>query len=362
MVNKEFIDTVKSVVKEKKIEESVIWEALELALITAYKKNFNGQTNVKIELNQDVGTLKILALKTVVLEVKDKHLEISLDAAKKLNPEVEVGEIVETEVTSAAFGRVAAATAKQVVMQKIREAERDSIMTEFNDKQEELVIGIVSREDANNYYIDLGRAHGILPKAETIVGEKIVMGSSLKVYITKIENTAKGPRILLSRTHYGFVKRLLELEVPELQEGHVILYGVAREAGVRSKIAVYSENNNIDPIGSCIGENGERIQRIIEELKGEKIDIIKYDKDPVVFIKNALNPATTIKVYISKEKAQQALVVAAGDNVSLAIGRKGQNIRLAARLTKYKIDLKTRDQLAEEGIDLSQYERSGELE
>ena len=362
MDNQAFIKAVKNIAKEKGISEDVIWNAMQLALITAYKKNFNAQTNVQVDINQETGKIKIVSLKTVVEEVNDNYLEINLEEAKKVNPESKIGDVLEEEVTPQDFGRVAASTAKQVVTQKVREAERESIMSEFNDKQEELVVGLVSREDASNYYIDLGRAHGILPKTETIPGENVVMGSSIKVYITKIENTSKGPRIMLSRTHYGFLKRLLELEVPELQEGIVVLYSIAREAGVRSKIAVYSENVNIDPIGACIGEKGERIQRIIEELNGEKIDVIKYDKDPIIFIKNALSPARDIKVYITKKREQLALVIAEGDNVSLAIGKKGQNIRLAARLTKYKIDLKTSEQAQLAGINFSDYEGCDDFE
>ena len=247
-------------------------------------------------------------------------------------------------------------------MQKIREAERESIMEEFNDKQDELVVGLVSREDANNYYIDLGRAHGTLPQKDIIPGEKIIMSTSLKIYISKIENTTKGPHITLSRTHFGFLKRLLELEVPELQEGVVILYSIAREAGNRSKIAVYSENEKIDPIGACIGEKGERINHITQELNGEKIDVVLYDKDPIKFIKNALSPAKNLDVYITDIKKKTALVVAEGDNLSLAIGKKGQNVRLAARLTRYKIDVKTPDQVKEEGIDLSTFKESDEIE
>ncbi|MDD2489975.1 MAG: transcription termination factor NusA [Bacilli bacterium] len=362
MDNQAFIKAVKNIAKEKGISEDVIWNAMQLALITAYKKNFNAQTNVQVDINQETGKIKIVSLKTVVEEVNDNYLEINLEEAKKVNPESKIGDVLEEEVTPQDFGRVAASTAKQVVTQKVREAERESIMSEFNDKQEELVVGLVSREDASNYYIDLGRAHGILPKTETIPGENVVMGSSIKVYITKIENTSKGPRIMLSRTHYGFLKRLLELEVPELQEGIVVLYSIAREAGVRSKIAVYSENVNIDPIGACIGEKGERIQRIIEELNGEKIDVIKYDKDPIIFIKNALSPARDIKVYITNKREQLALVIAEGDNVSLAIGKKGQNIRLAARLTKYKIDLKTSEQAQLAGINFSDYEGCDDFE
>jgi N utilization substance protein A len=368
---KAFINALNHIVEEKNISKEVVFGAMELALATAYKKNFDSKTNVRVDINHDTGNIKVFSVLTVVsdkeikTEVEEENdseedssvVKIGLKDAKKIVPNIKVGETIETEVTPKDFGRIAASTAKQVITQKIREAERESIMNEFNDKQDELVIGLVSREDINNYYIDLGRAHGVLPKEEIIPCEKIVMGSSIKVYITKIESSSKGPHISLSRTHYGFVKRLLELEIPELQEGIVILHAVAREAGSRSKIAVYSGNSKVDPIGACIGERGSRINTITNELNGEKIDVILYDKDPLKFIKNALNPAKDVKVYITDPREQTALVVADGENLSLAIGKKGQNVRLAARLTRYKIDVKTNDQVKEAGIDLESFER-----
>ncbi len=351
---KAFIKAINLIVEEKNIDEDVIWQAMELALTTAYKKNFDTLTNVKVDINKKTGEIKVLALKTVVDKINDEKTEVTLTVAKELKPDIKIGEIIEEEITPKEFGRVAASTAKQVLMQRIREAERESIMEEFNSKQDELVLGNVSREDVHNYYIDLGRAHGTLSKREIIPGEKITMGSSIRVYISKIENSPKGPRITLSRSHYGFVKRLLELEIPELQEGVINLYSVARDAGKRSKIAVYSENDKIDPIGACIGEKGERINRVIEELRGEKIDLILYDKDPAKFIANALSPAKGLRIYITDPKKKMALVVADGDDLSLAIGKKGQNVRLAARLTHYRIDIKTKEQIKEEGIDLNQ--------
>ncbi|MDD4298171.1 MAG: transcription termination factor NusA [Bacilli bacterium] len=380
-----FIKAVDHIAAEKNISKDIVFEAMELALATAYKKNFNALTNVRVDLDRKTGDIKVYSILTVVDKIEDDNqveepimedvapadetisvedenekekvpaksiVKISLEDAKKKVPNIEVGETIEEEVTPKDFGRVAASTAKQVIMQKIREAERVSIMDEFEGKQDELVVGIASREDALNYYIDLGRTHGILPKKEIIPGETIIMGNSLKVYITKVENTPKGPKVLLSRTHYGFVKRLLELEIPELHDGHVVLYSIAREAGVRSKIAVYSENRKIDAIGSCIGEHGERIERILKELKGEKIDLIQYDKDPAIFIKNALSPARNIDVYITDEKRKEAIVVAEGDNLSLAIGRKGQNVRLATKLTHYNINIKTLEDMANEGINI----------
>jgi N utilization substance protein A len=377
-----FIKAVDHIAAEKSISREVVFEAMELALATAYKKNFNALTNVRVDLNRKTGEIKVFSVLTVVEKIEeeeeelldempdeeltnlDEELEekvkeeaksivkISLEDARKIVPNIKVGETIEEEITPKDFGRVAASTAKQVVMQKIREAERVSVMDEFEGKQDELVVGLASREDALNYYIDLGRIHGILPKKEIIPGETIVMGSSLKVYIVKVENTPKGPKVLLSRTHYGFVKRLLELEIPELHDGDVVLYSIAREAGVRSKIAVYSENRKIDAVGSCIGEHGERIDRILKELKGEKIDLILYDKDPAVFIKNALSPARNVAVYITDEKRKEAIVVADGENLSLAIGRKGQNVRLATKLTHYNLNIKTTEEMASDGINI----------
>ena len=357
MNKEEFIKAVDIVSKEKCISRDVIFEAMELALQSAYKKNFDSKTNVRVSINRDTGDIKVYSVLNVVDEISDEDEEayskILVDDAEKIVKGIKVGETIETEVTPRDFGRVATATAKQVITQKIREAERNSIMNEFEGKQDELLVGIVSREDAVNYYIDLGRAHGILPKKELIPGEKIEMGSSVKVYVTKIDDTGKAPLILLSRSHYGFIKRLLELEVRELQEGIVKLYSVARDAGSRSKVAVYSDNPRVDAIGACIGEKSSRILRMMKELNGEKLDIVLYDKDPVKFIKNALSPAKEVNVIIMDPKNNVALAVAEGDQLSLAIGKKGQNVRLAARLTKYRIDVKTNEELKESGINIS---------
>ena len=282
----------------------------------------------------------------------DERIHIPLTEAREIVPNIEVGETIEEEVTPKDFGRVAAATAKQVVVQKIREAERNTIIEEFSDKQDEMVSGIVEMEDARNYYINLGRTQGILSKSEIIPGETIKMGSSIKVYVSKVENGSKGPLILLSRTHYGFIKRLFELEIPEINEGLILVYSVARDAGNRTKIAVYSENPNIDPVGSCIGEKGSRIANILNELHGEKIDIVPYNKDVSKFIENALSPAKNLHVFVTDEKKQEALVVVDNDNLSLAIGRKGINVKLASRLTHYKIDVKTYEQAKEMGINV----------
>lgn len=377
MNGKEFIKAVDAIVKEKGIEKDVVFEAMELALATAYKKNFNSQTNSKILIDRNSGDIKVYSYMTVVpdemaekrelpdldpdtydeneeipevVEFNPKY-HITLTEARKINKALNVGDTIDTEVTPKDFGRVAASTAKQVIIQKIREAERNSIVAEYGDKQDELLVGTVSLEDVDNYFIDLGRSNGILPKKECIPGEKIEMGKQIKVYVNKIDTSGKGLFILLSRSHYGFLKRLFELEIPELADGSVLIYSVARDAGSRSKVAVYGENPNIDPIGACIGEKRSRISRIIDEIGGEKIDLVKYDKDPQVFIANALAPAKNLHVVITDPKKQEAIVVVDDDNFSLAIGKKGQNARLASKLTHYKIDIKNTEQAREIGIN-----------
>ena len=373
MNGKEFKKAVDNIVKEKGIDPEVVYEAMELALTSAYKKNFHSKTNVKVLINRETGDIKVYSYLTVVSDDKpddysdnfevdedgneieedifNPEVEIRLSDARREDKSLNIGDTIDTEVTPHDFGRVAAATAKQVIVQKMREAERNSIMEEFGDKQDEMLVGTVALEDTDNYFIDLGRTNGILPKKDIIPGEKIEMGSQIKVYVTKVDNSGKNMLILLSRSHYGFVKRLFELEIPELSDGSVLLYSVARDAGNRSKVAVYSENPNIDPIGACIGEKGSRIARIIEELHGEKIDVVRYDKDQAIFIENALSPAKNLTVAITDPKKQEAMVIAGGDNFSLAIGRKGQNARLASRLTHYKIDIKNYEQAREEGIN-----------
>lgn len=383
MDGKKFKAAVVALSDEKGIDVDTIYDAMELALTSAYKKNYHSLSNVRVDINRETGDIKIFSFKTVVFDEEwekeegkfeteiivdedgneeeiekdyyyDERIHITLEDARKIVPGIKIGETIEEEVTPKDFGRVAAATAKQVVIQKIREAEREIINNEFEDKKDEMVVGTVAMEDVRNYYIDLGRTQGILPKTEIIPGEKIQMGSSIKVYISKVENNSKGPLILLSRNHYGFVKRLFELEIPEINEGIILVYSVARDAGNRTKIAVYSENPNVDPVGACIGERGSRINRIIDELNGEKIDVVPYNNDEARFIENALSPAKNLHVFITDEKKKEALVVVDNENLSLAIGKKGLNVRLAARLTHYKLDVKTLEEASEMGINISE--------
>jgi len=339
---KEFMNALNTVVAEKGIDRGVIIEAMEQAMAAAYKKKGGPARCV---VNPDTGEIKLFSVRTVVEDeyFKDEKSQISLTDAKVRVPDIEIGETIEDPVEMTDFGRVAAGTAKQVVGQRIREAEKELIVNELGDKQDELVVGTLSREDSKTYYVDLGKTFGLLPKDEIIPGEKLVMGSSIKAYVSKLEIGTKGVFILLSRTHYGFVKRLLELEIPEINDGTVILYSVARDAGFRSKIAVYSDVLNVEPVGCVIGAGGARINRILKQLGNEKIDVILYDKDPVKFIQNALSPARDIEVFITDYKKKEAVAIVNSDNLSLAIGKKGQNIKLAARLTHFKIEVKNRE-------------------
>lgn len=366
---KEFIKALDHIVNEKHISKQVVIDAMENALASAYKKNFDSKTNVKVKINEDTGEIKVYSYYVVVDDYDDGHEEVDeqgntikvppainvdaqilLEDAREIVSDIKVGETIEQEVTPADFGRLAASTAKQVLTQKIREAERAAIMEEFKDKEGELMLGLLAMEDAKNYYVDLGKARGILPKSEMIPGETVKMGTSIRVYITKIEETTKGPLILCSRKHYGFIRRLFETEIPELVDGTVMLYSVVREAGVRSKVAVYSTDPHVDAIGACIGERGSRIANIYKELNGEKIDLILYSENPEEFIANALQPAKNVTVNIIDPIKKEALAIVDDENLSLAIGKKGSNIKLASKLTKYnKIEIKTLAQINEEG-------------
>lgn len=342
-MNIEFINALKDIEKEKGISSEVLLQAIEHALQTAYRKNFGSAQNARIEIARETGEIRVFSKKIAVHEVTDPALEISLEDAAEIDPEVKEGEIVEIEVTPKNFGRIAAQAAKQVVVQQIREAERGLIYEEFLSREGDIVTGIVRRQEGKNVYIDLGRTEAVLLPSEQIVFEKYNHGDRIKTYITEVKKTTKGPQILVSRTHPGLLKRLFELEVPEIFEGIVEIKAVAREPGMRSKIAVHSKNENVDSIGACVGPKGMRVQAIVQELKGEKIDIVKWDNDVKVFIANSLSPAKVVSVKIDEdEKAAQVIVP--DHQLSLAIGKEGQNARLAARLTGWKIDIKSESQ------------------
>ena len=360
MDKKEFIKALNHIIEEKGISKDVVFDGLEAALATAYKKNFGSKTNVLVKMDRETGDIKVYSyyvvvddyddgIDTVDEEGNEVHIppEINIDAqmlleeAREIDPTINVGETIEKEVTPKDFGRVAAGTAKQVLTQKIREAEREVIMGEFQDKEGEMMMGMLAMEDQRNYYIDLGKSRGILPKSEMIPGETLKMGTSIRVYITKVESTPKGPLIVCSRKHYGFVRRLFETEIPELVDGTVMLYSCVREAGIRSKVAVYSTDDRVDPVGACIGEHGSRIANILKELNGEKIDIVRYSENPEEFIASALSPAKDVTVNIIDPVKKEALAIVPDDCLSLAIGKKGTNIKLASKLTHYKIEVTT---------------------
>jgi transcription termination/antitermination protein NusA len=349
-MNTQLLDALADIIREKGISKEVVMEAIEAAIISAYKRNFGQAQNVRVDLNMETGTIRVLARKDVVEEVNDPRLEISLEEAQRINPNYQVGDVVEIEVTPKDFGRIAAQTAKQVVTQRVREAERNVIYAEFLDREEDIMTGIVQRVDPRFVYVSLGKTEALLPASEQMPNETYKPHDRIKVYITKVEKTTKGPQIFVSRTHPGLLKRLFELEVPEIYDGTVEIKSIAREAGDRSKISVHSDNPEVDPVGACVGPKGQRVQAIVEELHGEKIDIVRWSADPVEFVANALSPAKVLRVIVNE--AQKATTVIVPDyQLSLAIGKRGQNARLAAKLTNWKIDIKSESEAREMGID-----------
>lgn len=346
----EFLNTLRELGKEKGIDEEFLFEAIEAALISAYRRNFASAQNVRVVLSRDTGSYHVYAIKTVVEDPTNEITEISLAQARTIRPDYEVGDVIEIEVTPANFGRIAAQTAKQVVVQRIREAERGIIYEEFQSRESDIITGIVQRVENRNVYIDLGKTEAILTPAEQIPTETYEHGDRIKAYIVEVKKTNKGPQIVVSRTHPGLLKRLFELEVPEIQEGIVEIMSVAREPGNRSKIAVYSKDENVDPVGSCVGHRGLRVQAIVDELGSEKIDIIKWSEEPAKLIANALSPAKVVSVAINEEEKVSRVIVP-DYQLSLAIGKEGQNARLAAKLTGWKIDIKSETQAVGEKLD-----------
>ncbi|MGG5252912.1 transcription termination factor NusA [Neobacillus sp. SM06] len=348
-MSSELLDALTLLEKEKGISRDVLIEAIEAALVSAYRRNFNQAQNVRIDLNLQTGSMRVFARKEVVDQVFDPRLEISLEEARTINPNYQVEDVVELEVTPKNFGRIAAQTAKQVVTQRVREAERGIIYSEFIDREEDIMTGIVQRIDSKFIYVSLGKIEAILPVNEQMPNERYQPHDRIKVFITKVEKTTKGPQIFVSRTHPGLLKRLFEIEVPEIYDGTVEIKSVAREAGDRSKISVHSDNPEVDPVGSCVGPKGSRVQAIVNELKGEKIDIVKWSDDPVVFVANSLSPSKVLDVIVNE--AEKATTVIVPDyQLSLAIGKRGQNARLAAKLTGWKIDIKSETEARELGI------------
>lgn len=343
----DFIEALSDIEREKGISKELLIDAIEAAMISSYKRNFNSAQNVRVDINRQTGVVKVYARKTVMEEMLDMRTEISLHAAREMNSNYQLNDIVEIEVTPRDFGRIAAQTAKQVVTQRIREAERGLIYNAFIEKEEDIVTGIIQRQDTRNVYIDLGKVEAVLPLNEIMPNETFKQGERVKAYITKVENTTKGPQIILSRTHPGLLKRLFELEVPEIFQGVVEIRSVAREAGFRSKIAVHSRNPEVDPVGSCVGPKGLRVQTIVNELRGEKIDIVRWMEDIKEYVANSLSPSKVLEVTVF-ESEKMARVIVPDYQLSLAIGIKGQNARLAAKLTGWKIDIKSEAQAEQE--------------
>ena len=345
--NKELILALEDLEKEKGIKKEYLLESIETALLTAYKRNFDALDNVKVVMDPQTGATHVYSIKEVVENAKDNALEISLEEAKKVKKDAGIGDSVEIEIVPRNFGRIAAQTAKQVIIQKLREAEREIIFTEFNDRKGEIVSGIIQKADKNIVVMDLGRLEGIMPTKEQIPTETYRVNDKIKGYVLDVEKGAKGaPQVIVSRSHPDFVRKLLEFEIPEIYEGVIEIKSVSRDPGHRSKVAVYSPDPNIDPVGSCVGQKGIRIQNVINELNGEKIDVIEWNEDPSIYISSALLPAKILAVDI-KENEKFAQVIVPDDQLSLAIGKSGQNARLAAKLTNWKIDIKSETQFRE---------------
>lgn len=358
-MNIDFLGALKDLEKEKGVGADILLEAIEVALLSAYKRNFGSLQNVRVQIDRENGDIKVYTQQVVAEAVSDPRLEVSLKDACKINPSYEIGDIIETEVTPRDFGRIAAQTAKQIVVQRIREAERNIVFEEFANREGDIVTGVIQRIEQKNVYIELGKTEAVLAPAEQIPGEVYRQGSRIKTYIIEVRKTTKGPQIMVSRTHPGLLKRLFELEVPELQEGIVELMAVAREAGARSKIAVYTRDENVDPVGACVGQKGVRVQNIVNELNGEKIDVVKWSPDSSKFVANALSPAKVVAVETWEEE-KVARVIVPDYQLSLAIGKEGQNARLAAKLTAWKIDIKSEAQMRE--IYLEEYDQIYENE
>jgi len=348
-VNSQLFEALDHLEKDKGIDKEILLEALEAALISAYKKNFDSATNVRVDLNPETSQMRLFAQKTVVEEVDNEQIEISLEDAKDIDPNYNLEDIIEVEVTPKDFGRIAAQAAKQVVTQRVREAERGVVYEQYIDHEEDVITGIIQRKDHRFVYVNLGKVEAKLSEVDQMTTDEYNVHDRIKVYVTKVEKTTKGPQILISRSHPGLLKRLFEMEVPEIYEGIVEIKSIAREAGDRSKLAVYAEDQDIDPVGSCVGQKGQRVQAIVDELNGEKIDIVEWSEDPAIFVSNALSPSKVTQVILNEEERESTVIVP-DYQLSLAIGKRGQNARLAAKLTGWKIDIKSETAAKEEGL------------
>lgn len=363
MSSKKIIEALDILENERGIKREVVFEALKEALEKSYKKNYMcAEATVRVEINPKNFKISLFEIREVVDDVNDEDLEISLEEAREINPKFNIGDLVETVVSPDVFGRLAASQTKQILRQKIREAEKESLYQEYADKKDEIITGIIDRVEPRFAIINIGKMGALLPLGNQIPHEKLVEGQHIKVYVTDVENNPKGTHVNVSRTDPKLVKRLFELEVPEIYDGTVEIKSVSREAGERTKIAVYAKDENIDPIGACVGPKGTRVRNIVEELNGEMIDIVQYSNDPKVFISNALSPAVVLNVLIGDEKERTATVVVPDNQLSLAIGKRGQNARLAVRLTDWKIDIKSLSEAISEGIDLTDEVEENEIE
>lgn len=341
-MNEDFMLALEELEKEKNIDKEIILDALEKALVKSYQKNYDNAENVDVVIDKETGNIEVFALKDVVENVDNRVNEISLKDAKEIDKNLEIGDVVRIKIAPKNFGRVAAQTARNIVIQKIRDAQRDSVYGEYVDRENEMITGTIQREDKFNVYVNLDKIEGVVPVKEQVAGEKYIANERMKFLIKDVRSSSKEPQIILSRASENLVTRLFELEVPEITDGIIEIYSIAREAGSRTKIAVFSNDDGIDAVGACIGYKGIRVNSIVEELQNEKIDIINYDKDIKKFISNALSPADIVEVLVNENK-KQSLVVVNEYQLSLAIGKEGQNARLAARLTGWKIDIKSKE-------------------
>ena len=342
--NKELILALEDLEKEKGMNKDYILDSIETALVTAYKRNFDSLENVKVVMDRKTGATHIYSVRQIVKKVENPEIEISLKDAQKINPDLNLEDTVDIEIVPRNFGRITAQTAKQVIIQKLREAEREIVYNEFNDRKGEIVSGIVQKADKNIVVMDLGKLEGIMPTKEQIPTEKYKVNDKIKGYVLDVKKEQKGaPQVIVSRSHPDFVRKLLEFEIPEIYEGVIEIKSVSRDPGYRSKVAVYSPDPNIDPVGSCVGQKGVRIQNVINELNGEKIDVIEWNEDPSIYIAASLLPAQVLAVDVKQEE-KFAQVIVPDNQLSLAIGKSGQNARLAAKLTEWKIDIKSETQ------------------
>ena len=352
-MNEDFMLALDELEKEKNIDKEIILDALEKALVKSYQKNYDNAENVDVVIDKETGSIEVFALKDVVENVDNRVNEISLKDAKEIDKNLEIGDVARIRIAPKNFGRVAAQTARNIVIQKIRDAQRDSVYGEYVDRENEMITGTIQREDKFNVYVNLDKIEGVVPVKEQVAGEKYIANERMKFLIKDVRSSSKEPQIILSRASENLVTRLFELEVPEITDGIIEIYSIAREAGSRTKIAVFSNDDGIDAVGACIGYKGIRVNSIVEELQNEKIDIINYDKDIKKFISNALSPADIVEVLVNENK-KQSLVVVNEYQLSLAIGKEGQNARLAARLTGWKIDIKSKedfDKMSKDEID-----------